>query len=81
MVGKGWNFQEGVDGRQERNEEDGKELRSCVVEIVPFGWRCVVPRMRFAMMNTTAAAMTWVKAYWMNALNHPQKIHSSLGTY
>ena len=38
MVGKGGNFQEGVDGRQERNEENGKEFeelcrRNCSVRL------------------------------------------------
>src|SRR5579862_6194472 len=38
VVGKGGNFQEGVNGRQERNEEDGKEFeelrrRDCSVRL------------------------------------------------
>ena len=38
VVGKSRNFQEGVDGRQERNEEDGKEFeelcrRNCSVRL------------------------------------------------
>src|SRR5579862_3597603 len=38
VVGKGGNFQKGVDGRQERNEEDGKEFeelrcRDCSVRL------------------------------------------------